>query len=202
MLTAIRRIETLPKIGSIWLCRCECGSETKVRQKNLANGHTKSCGCLTRSNNLRHGMDKTPEYRAWQAINNRCSNPNRPDYKDYGGRGIVVVQSWRRENADGFTNFLTDMGLRPSPKHSIDRIDVNGPYGRGNCRWATAKEQARNKRNNSVFVVGGRQMLQCEIVETFGISAGSLKYWINKGRPIHQILENISHKRGPAKLWT
>lgn len=84
---------------------------------------------------------KSPEYRAWHAMRQRCYHPSQPHYSRYGGRGIVVCERWQV-----FANFLADMGLRPSPRHSLDRINNSGNYEPGNCRWATLVEQCRNRR--------------------------------------------------------
>lgn len=93
-----------------------------------------------------HGMSRSPEHNAWARMIQRCENPNEGGYKNYGGRGIRVCAEWRAS----FSAFLRDMGRRPSGIHSIDRIDVDGDYAPGNCRWATPSEQSRNRRVNKL----------------------------------------------------
>ena len=97
----------------------------------------------------RHGMTKTPEYDAWDGMKQRCFNPNHKRYSDWGGRGITVCDRWK----NSFENFLADMGSKPTAKHSIDRIDNDGDYCPGNCRWATKAEQENNKRNNRLITI-------------------------------------------------
>lgn len=113
---------------------------------------------------MRHGGEGTPEYRIWIDIRRRCNDPGRPGFRDYGGRGIRICNRWI-----DFANFLTDMGKRPSPEHSIDRINNDGDYEPSNCRWATPKEQSNNRRSNHYITIEGETMTIAQWCEKYDI---------------------------------
>ncbi len=132
------------KTDVVYECRCDCGTKSRVVACNLKNGSVKSCGCLKRDNKAayKHGSAKNPEWWTWCGMLARCSNPTHRSFPNYGGRGIRVCDRWKAS----FLDFLADVGPKPSATHSIDRINNDGNYEPGNCRWATATEQVRNNR--------------------------------------------------------
>jgi hypothetical protein len=141
------RVHPSGHISLHWLCRCDCGTVKKVSGKALGSGLTVSCGCYSSDNSrvlhTTHGGTRTPEYRSWRHLVERCTNPNNRAWKDYGGRGITVCDAWRYD----FEAFFSHVGKKPTPEHSIDRKNNDRGYEPGNVRWATPTEQANNKRH-------------------------------------------------------
>ena len=137
--------------GVAWLCSCDCGTLVVVALPNLKTG--KSCGCYKKDLHFKHGgagwrpdgIKGTSEYKRWSQIKQRCLNPKCKGWKDYGGRGIKICDRWK----NSFANFLSDVGLRPEPHLTLDRINNDGNYEPGNMRWATRAEQSRNRRPRS-----------------------------------------------------
>jgi len=129
-----------------WFCVCDCGNTTDVDSGHLHTGAIQSCGCIKSemcvAKNSSHLMSQTAEYHIWSGMRERCYNPNKRMFKNYGGRGISVCDRWLHS----FENFYVDMGNRPSTNHSIDRIDNDGNYTHENCKWSTRFEQADNTR--------------------------------------------------------
>lgn len=155
-------------------CVCKCGKEFITRSSRLRTGYTKSCGCKSRSQHYKHGRWRTKTHSIWCGMRSRCLNKNNLNYHNYGGRGITIHPRW-----DDFEKFLQDMGECP-PGLSIDRIDNNGNYGPDNCRWATMKQQANNKRTNRFIEYEGRKMTEAQWAKEKGIPPGSISSRIRK----------------------
>lgn len=158
-------LERVPSSGKNykWLCICDCGKQISVYAFNLTSCTTKSCGCLRRENMTKHGMIKSREYKTWESMKTRCLNKNSKDYKNYGGRGIIICDRW----IHSFANFFADMGDKPEGL-TLERINNNLGYSPENCKWATMKEQQKNKRNTRYVSMFGHKMPQKTFWELLG----------------------------------
>jgi hypothetical protein len=176
----------------LWKCVCTCGNEVVVLSGSLLSGATTSCGCYGQEQRTKgavaaltkHGKTGSKVYSAWQGMSTRCYYENCVEYHNYGGRGITVCTRWR----ESFENFYADMGDPPSKEYSIDRIDNDGNYEPENCRWATRKEQSRNRQNNRVITFGGLSMIAADWAEALNLPVGTVYYRLRKGLSPEEIL--------------
>lgn len=190
---------------TMWHCRCDCGAERDVSASNLVKGYTTSCGCAARDINTErmktHDRSTSRLYHVYAGMKARCYNKNSPAYKDYGGRGIAICDEWLGK--DGFQHFWDwaySSGYVDDASHGVctlDRIDVNGNYEPSNCRWATLKQQARNKRNNRIVSFCGRDMPMSELSEITGVEHKVLTYRYEHGVRENELLKPM--KRGRKK---
>lgn len=167
-----------------WRCKCDCGTIRAVDKTSLMSGATKSCGCLkqevTTNRNFKHGMAYNNTYRLWKGIKDRCLNTNDSRYKDYGGRGITMYEAWIKD-FQTFYDYVSKLPHFGEKGYSLDRINNNGNYEPDNLRWATAKEQARNKRNNIIVEYEGQKMTLPEASEKSGVQNNTLYGRIRRG---------------------
>lgn len=157
-----------------WRCKCDCGGVSTPVLRNLKRGMTTSCGCMKGS--TRHGLTHAPEFNVWSMMKQRCNNPNNDRYEDYGGRGIKICDRWL--GPEGLPNFVADLGPRPTPLHKLERIDNDGDYEPGNCKWVTQAEQSRNRRNSIHVTFAGETMVLKDWATRLGMKVATLTYRI------------------------
>jgi len=181
----------------VFLAKCDCGNTKEGLSRNLRNGLVQSCGCLQRETRVKsgrasrtHGMRDTPEYAAWHSMKNRCQSPTSQGYAGYGGRGITVCDRW----SGSFETFYQDMGARPSPAHSLDRIDCNGNYEPANCRWATIDVQNTNRRTTVFIEMNGETISLSEAARRCGLSRSALGARYASGLRGAELFERLSHE--------
>lgn len=171
-----------------WNCVCECDTPAVVLASSLKSGKQRSCGCLHRewvkTNLTKHLASKTLTYSSWMNMKQRCLNPNGKYHSYYIGKGITICQRW----VDSFENFLSDMGARPSLQYTLERIDSNGHYTPENCKWATMKEQVRNRCSVRIFTYKGQSLTIPEWAVITGINKFTLRGRLASGWPIERAL--------------
>lgn len=156
-------------------CLCDCGNEKIILGTSMRLKKSQSCGCLRIQRITKHNLLNSPEYKSWQGMRQRCENPNSDSFKNYGARGICVCKKWRT-----FNNFYLDMGRKPSPEYTIERLNNDGNYSKNNCVWATKKQQGRNKRNNHIIVFMGQTKCLAEWSELLDIAYPVLQQRLGK----------------------
>lgn len=195
-LTVIRQVPNQRKSTTRWLCKCECGKYKEIDKNNLLNGHTSSCGCYALEkikNNeygLIHGKSRTRIYSIWQSMKQRCFDTNTSEYKYYGMRGITVCNEWL--DFPCFADWARTSGYKKDL--TIDRIDCDGNYSPDNCRWATIKEQNRNKTTTIYLAKNGVSKSMGEWSELLGIPMSTMANRRNRGCGVGEIL-NTNYQR-------
>lgn len=183
-----------------WLCQCDCGNTGVIAGYVLRRKASKSCGCLLRevksAQLTTHGHSRTRVYRIWNGMVRRCTEASNKDFPKYGGRGITVIPNWLI-----FENFLADMGLPPTDKHEIDRIDGTKGYCPENCRWVTCTEQQRNRSSNVLLTHNGTTKTMAEWAESDSVvDYATFVYRIRAGWPMDKALSKQSFRKNKEKL--
>lgn len=178
-----------------WNCVCDCGTERDVKANGLRSGDSTSCGCYHKDAVTHHGYTGTPTFKSWETMKQRCLNPNARGYERYGGRGIKICKRWLA----GFENFLEDMGERPAGR-TLDRIDVNGDYKPGNCRWETPSRQQRNRSDRDILHWNGKSLCIADWSDITKIPAPIIVWRMKNGWQISDALsKHIMPGRGKKK---
>lgn len=180
---AVRSYAGLLHGRSAWLTQCQCGNQKVATRDDLRSGAVTSCGCLRKEKrqalaaaiNKSHGLYGTEMHGIWRSMLARCQTPTHIGYAYYGGRGVKVCERWM-----DLTNFIADMGHRPAGK-SLDRINPDGDYEPGNCRWASVTEQNRNKRTNRNLTLNGRTQCIAEWARELGVTHGAITWRKKQG---------------------
>lgn len=168
---------------------CYCGQKIIAGINSIKSGRIKSCGCEQRRKAgerfSRHGMSNSPEYQAWEGMKSRCYYTKGIEYHRYGGRGIIVCDEWKTD----FMAFYNYIGPKPSPKHSLDRIDVNGNYEPGNVRWATIDIQVRNRTDTIFYEYNGEKKIMTDIARDIGVIQPTLTKRMRRGMTMEEAIE-------------
>ena len=207
-----RGISSAPDAGEdMWWCQCSCADGTRSLRsgRNLRRKHGKSCGCLGREVAAERAkrprlpsISTMPEYRAWKGMNSRCKDPLNKKFKYYGARGICVCEQWDRDRGiNTFWRLLADVGPRPGPGYILDRIDNDGDYEPGNCRWSTHTQSSRNRRcvrkvKYARGMIATVELAQ-ELAEATGLSRAMLRNRLNRGMTV---ADAVSRPKGTHSM--
>ena len=185
-LTVVKPIGKNKENRVLWLAICDCGNETKAYKNQLDSKARTHCGCESKNGIAQktHGFRYHPLYSVWSSMIRRCESTSDKNYRHYGGRGIKVCERWRGSP----DLFFSDMGIRPKGA-SIDRIDTNGNYEPNNCRWATSKQQARNKRNTVFIEYGGEKKSIAEWADQKGVKHQTMYMRYRRGYTNEEIID-------------
>lgn len=185
----------------LWRCQCDCGGEALIPSSYLVSGNTKSCGCYAKSGDFKvthghtRGAKPSRAHLAWSNMKDRCTNQNRPQWKDWGGRGITYDSRW-----ESFEAFLSDMG-EPPLGMSLDRRDNNGNYCKENCRWATRVEQRLNSRQITMISSGAETLCVRDWERKLGLKRGILTMRLRRGMPVDRALSpKRLHRSRPGEV--
>lgn len=193
-------INSLPAHGSnaaiMWICICECGNTAIIRGTDLTSGHTRSCGCLQKIPKAVRASDLRL-HNIWSNMKQRCNNPNKPDYKYYGARGIAVCKEWS-EDFWNFFHWAMTHGYKAGL--TIERINNDGDYEPENCKWITAADQTRNTRANRIFVIQGRKFTLADICRIYGQHPSTVSNRLKKGMTIHEALRKNRRNKMDNRL--
>lgn len=191
-----RRLPDIRRGVPCWECVCDCGNKTKSRSDSFKKNKNASCGCYNNELSIArlttHGRSFTPEYQTWRSMLARCNSPSSAAYRKYGAVGISVCDRWKK-----FENFFSDMGERPSLRHSIDRIDGKKNYDPGNCRWATPRQQQTNLKNNVRISHDGKHLTIGEWSDIVGLNPKTIYSRLKLGWSVQDALTlplNSYHK--------
>lgn len=193
-LVIVKEVESPVKNRRFFLCKCDCGNEKVIRLDHLRDGRVYSCGCSKRDkpSNFKHGMTSPSGeyhrlYKIWSGMRNRCNNPRYKYYESYGGRGIKVCQEWDNDFIS-FMNWAIENGYKDDL--TIDRINNYGDYEPSNCRWASPKIQANNKRTNVLITYHGETHTISEWADITGIAYWNIIQRHRVGLPLEQVFFN------------
>lgn len=204
-LTVLRHVGITKDRRALWESRCSCGKIKVCPSKLLIDGHTKSCGCKTsewlangkRTHGYASRTGAAPEYTAYMAMKTRCLNPNSTRFDYWGGRGVKICQRW----LDSFENFLEDMGPKPSPFHTLDRLDSSKDYEPGNCQWLEKDNHARkslkdqHERQRRYIVYNGERRTTKDWAERQGLTISTLDQRVRAGWDVHRMLTTPRQER-------